>query len=314
MRQIQRVLRWNRAGGPQGPGSRLCPGVAFLLLLLLSGFFSPLWAFEIRDVSISKGFFNPTLGQKIELSFSLGRPGSVTVLVLDRDGFLVRTLAKDKPAKSGKQSLIWDGRGEKGEIVPDEAYSFKVDLSDKKGETQTYFPANNSAQEFSVKASYYDRRGGILAYKLPKPSRVHIQAGVARIDPETKEPKGPVLKTVVNREPRAGGSVVEAYDGMDESGTIRVSELPNFVMAIAATALPESSVITVGNRRVRFLDHASKRGGRSLFSFSVSDHHHHQGLAALEDSSPALRLTPRNASWLPSERLWRIQEKRLRLA
>ncbi len=290
-------------------------GVALALLLLSA---SPSRAAEtsgIGSVSISRQFFNPTLGQKAEISFSVGSSGSLTLLVLDRDGYVVRKLVSEKPVQKGKHSFAWDGRDDDaGDVVPDEAYSFKIGLASKNGKVQTYFPANSPAEQFSVKATYYDRRGATLAYKLPKPSRVHIQAGVARIDPERKEPKGPVLKTVVNREPRVGGSVIETWNGLDESGTIRVSDLPNFAMAIAATPLPENSVITVGNHSVRFLDQAAERAGQSLFTYSVKDHHHHRGLSALEDVAPALRLKPRNAIWSSTERLWTPQGESLKLS
>ncbi len=192
----------------------------------------------------------------MRISFSIGASGSLTFQILDRDGFLTRKLVSETPVRKGKLSFEWNGRDDRGETVPDEAYSVKIDLTTGR-KVNTYFPANAVGEELAVQPTYYDRRGAILAYKLPKASRVHIQAGTARIDPKTKEARGPVLKTIVNREPRVGGSIVESWAGMDEGGTIRVSDLPNFVIAIAASALPENSVIAVGNRTARFLDRAA---------------------------------------------------------
>ncbi len=175
-------------------------------------------AAEISDVSLSRPFFNPSLGQKIGLSFTLDRTGFLTLLILDRDGFLVRKLVAAKPVEKGPLSFDWDGQDDAGEVVPDEAYSLKIDLSSG-GQTGSYFPGNSLAEDLQVQTNYYDRRGAIFSYKLPRAARVHIQAGIARIDPKTKVADGPVLKTLVNREPRPAGAVVENWNGFDEGGT-----------------------------------------------------------------------------------------------
>src|SRR5437016_2580152 len=53
----------------------------------------------ISDVSISAPFFNPSLGQKMTVLFDLGQPGTLTVQILDRDGYPVRKLISDKPVE-----------------------------------------------------------------------------------------------------------------------------------------------------------------------------------------------------------------------
>jgi hypothetical protein len=109
------------------------------------------------------------------------------------------------------------------------------------------------------------------------------------------------------------GRISEQWNGLDESGSIFVPDLPSFVVAIAATPLPECSILTYGNRAMRFLDYAPSRRGVSLFSLRDGAHGHHAGLSALDDVSPPLVIRPLNAQWSASERLWLLSEPTLRL-
>jgi hypothetical protein len=250
-----------------------------------------------------KSFFNPSTGEHFGLTLNVPERGKLTVLVLDRDGYSVRVLSADKTVTQGSTLLTWDGRDDAGVVVPDEAYSFKVDLV---GGThpQSYFPASMPTLPVSVPVRYYDRFSGILSYVLPTASRVHIQAGTAIIDAKG-QPDGPVLKTVADRQPRSAGAVIEQWDGMDESKTIRVADLPHFAISILATPLPENSVITVGNRRATFVAYASERRGASLLPAGLHSSAHHAGLQAIDDTTPPLQVTMKNGVWSDREKAWR---------
>jgi hypothetical protein len=155
----------------------------------------------------------------------------------------------------------------------------------------------------AIDARSYGRRTATLSYSLLRASRVHIQAGTAAINPKTKKLVGPVMKTLVNREPRVSGTIAEHWNGYDESGTIFIPDLADFVVAIAATPLPEGSIITFGNRQRRFVDTLTTRQGASLFT----DHQrreHHAGLPTADDVSPALTIEPVNAVWSAADRAW----------
>jgi len=147
---------------------------------------------------------------------------------------------------------------------------------------------------------------------LPAASRVHIQAASAVADPKTQAIDGVVLRTIANREPRVAGSVVEHWDGFDESGTIFVPELPNFVLAIAAEPLVENAIIVKGNRQLSFLQYAANRTGKTLLTKpSPVSHHHHAGLTALDDVSPQLQMKLARGVWSPTSRSWGIEKNRL---
>jgi hypothetical protein len=284
----------------------------YLSVLALTGFSGKAEASAIEGVKLSRPFFNPNVGQTVRIDFRLRRDGLLTVQLLDRDGFIVRHLARAAVAKNGPASFTWDGRDDHETVVPDEAYSLKIDLVVGR-DHETYFPGNAPGEEVKVTANYYDRRSGVLSYRLDRPTRVHIQAGLAGMNAKTGKREGPVLKTIANREPRPAGAVVENWNGFDESGSFHVPSLPNFAVAVAATALPENAILTTGNRKEQFLVRAKRRTGRSLFTFSVEDHHHHQGLSTLDDVAPKLRVRPLNAVWSRSERKWTTKAKALKV-
>jgi hypothetical protein len=265
----------------------------------------------IREVKVSRAFFNPSLQQTVAISFRIIRPGSLDLRILDRDGFVVRTLARDHFATPGAISFSWDGCDDGGIVLPDEAYSLKIDLTSKTG-SESYFPASSPARDVKAELGYYDRRTAVLSYRLSAASRVHIQAGLARTDEKTGERTGPVLKTIVNREPRPAGADIETWNGLDETGSYFVPDLPGFVMAIAASSLPENSIITVGNTSQEFVEWALDRKGDSLLKSTTVNQSHHKGLAVFDDLSPSLALQPSNARKTQKGNVWTVDGESLR--
>jgi hypothetical protein len=188
---------------------------------------------------------------------------------MDRDGYCVATLSSEKPATAGDLSFVWNGKTQDGSIAPDEAYSILIQLT-AGSKTEYYFPANKILPEEKVELGYYDRKRAVISYRLPKACRVHLQAGVAVVDPASKRVEGPVMATVVNRAPRASGWIAEYWNGFaDSDSRIYLPDLPNFKLAIAAAALPENSIVLVGNRKQTFLEYAAVRKGKSFLTYKV---------------------------------------------
>ena len=264
------------------------------------------------SVSVDRRQMNAGLGDTASLTVTLRRAGTLDVLVVDRDGFPVRQLARKSAAPAAASRFTWDGRSGDGRVVPDEAYSFRVEWQSG-NDRQLYFPANAPTHMSSVDTHGYFAQTATLSYTLAVPSRVHIQTGVAVKNARTGEMEGPVMKTVVNRAPRAAGRIAEQWNGLDESGALFIPALPNFVVAVAVTPLPENSVITVGNRERTFAEAAVTRGGKSLFTFSVPSREHHMGLAVLDDLSPGLRIEPVNATWSARDGVWVTKDATLKL-
>ena len=113
-----------------------------------------------------------------------------------------------------------------------------------------------------------------------------MQAGTVQTDSKRGKATGPVLKTIVNREPRPTGPVIETWLGLDESGSFYVPDLRGFSVSVAATSLPENALISVGNTSETFLERAARRSGDPLIPQPDGGHAHHRGLTALDDVAP----------------------------
>jgi hypothetical protein len=285
-----------------------------LLLLTCCLLVSPLVAEgtrEIATVSLKRETFNPKAGETVDLAVTFRKPGRASVSVVDRDGFVVRTIAVARPVQ-GSCSFAWDGRDDAGRIVSDEAYSFRIEWLDGKSR-ELWFPADRPSTPVSIPPRYFDRRSGTVAYTLPRASRVHIQAGTAVFDAQGKAIDGPVMKTIVNREPRSGGMIAEHWNGFDDRGGVFVADLEGFAIAIAAAPLADGTVIAFGNRERTFVAEVAKRHGVSLFSHRHAASEHHGGLSTLDDVSPSLRVEPMNATWSATERAWIVRGDAVRL-
>jgi hypothetical protein len=239
----------------------------------------------LRTVSVSPTFFNPSLGQQETIRVQVAHAGRLSVLILDRDRFVIRHLG-ERSVTASEAVFAWDGKDDIEATVPDEAYSIKIVWSDSGRRQEIYDPSAHFTPVLEEPASpAFSSRAGVLSYTLSRPSRVHVQAGQAKRNAKTGEVEGPILKTIVDREPRVAGSVIEQWNGMDESGTVSIPGLPDFSVSI-----------TVGNRRQAFRSYA--RSHRPPDAVQASAHApvvavpHHSGLNALEDWSPRVELTP----------------------
>lgn len=68
----------------------------------------------------------PARGSGAALSFDLSSPASVTVEVRNIAGRLVRRLAEGQLTGSGRQTILWDGRGETGAVAAPGVYLCRV--------------------------------------------------------------------------------------------------------------------------------------------------------------------------------------------
>lgn len=247
-------------------------------------------ATALTGIRISAPFMNPTIGQRVEIRFEAPFAGSASVTLLDRDGFRIRSIVKT--VSKGPASIVWDGRDDAGRIVPNEAYTPRIEVRSKTGKRATYDPSEGfEPSMLGVDVPTYSPQTASLSYFLTRPSRVHVQAGQLGKDPVTGQMNGSVLRTIVDRQPRVAGTIVEHWAGFDASGRVPVSQLPSFVVGVLATTLPENSIITVGNEKTSFLAYALERRGAAAKPRTLPTPErrtHHEGLNALEDVSPEI--------------------------
>jgi hypothetical protein len=202
---------------------------------------------HIGGVAISRAAFNPSLGEKLSLTYELTKPDKVTVLVFDADGGLARTLLNSVGQTVGIHEVIWDGRDEEGKVVPDEVYMFTVTTV----AGAVYDPSTFSGGVVGDVTEAQFSQTGIVTYELPAPSRVLIRLGIHN---------GPMLKTLVDWKPRAAGRVTDYWDGYDEDHLLRMRDGKEFSSLITYVTLPDNSVITYGNNNETYRDYKLGRG------------------------------------------------------
>src|SRR5687767_214480 len=115
---------------------------------------------DIREVSISPSFFNPTLGQTARITFRVATRGTANVTILDRDRHVVRTLAP-VAVTPGTISVEWDGRDDTAAIVPDEAWNVRIELGGAVYDPSLHFAAVMEDPQPRI----YSRTDGVLSYR-----------------------------------------------------------------------------------------------------------------------------------------------------
>lgn len=193
----------------------------------------------ISGVTVSTNSFSPKNEQAVEISYTLSGPAKVSLKIFDFDDCLVRTLCLEKPVEARKQDESWDGKDEKGGIVPDEAYYFTIEAEDPDGDKYLYDPTTSWKMEVcELKASRYRYSEEEYTYEVPEMARVLIRLGIH---------KGPMLKTLVDWEPRLAGENIEYWNGMDESNLFEVWNNNKFTSRISYKGFPENTIISWGN-------------------------------------------------------------------
>ncbi len=202
---------------------------------------------SLFDVKISAASFNPSVGDTVKLTYQLSRSATVTIKVFDPDQELIRVLADGVTRDGGTNQEAWDGKDDRGVLVPNEAYFFTIVAEESSSRQQVvYDPITFSGgEQFDLGQATFGREEGTLSYKLSQPSRVLVRIGIA---------KSALLKTLVDWEPRVAGEITEYWNGKDEDNLVEVWN-KNFSTVITYFTLPETSVITVGNSETSYRDY-----------------------------------------------------------
>ena len=244
----------------------------------------------LSDVSTSNASFNPEKGEKLNIHFRLSKKAKIEVTVYDPDFATVRTLDLGGFLETGQHTSVWDGKDLDGNVVPDEAYFFVVTAKDEKGNEQIYDPTALSGGEgHDLTEVTVDPDSKVITYRLPVMARVLIRLGVQ---------DGPLLKTLVDWQPRVAGEITEYWNGRDQDNLIDLLNHPRFKMLITYFTLPENSVITYGNRAVDYRGYKKSLGVKrpvkartARTEVLVSPHYQ---LPRTVDYSPTLKLSLSN--------------------
>jgi len=151
----------------------------WVLSVLLSASFAQLAIASIDFRKYGSDEFSPARGERFEIPYRVsGGPQQVEVSIFTSDGDLVRVLTESNPEKSGDGTLVWDGKDEDGDLVPDEAYVPVLTAVGKDGRKTTRDPRSDSGGELVDDVGVEITPSKDISYHLPSPSRVLIRAGI----------------------------------------------------------------------------------------------------------------------------------------
>ncbi len=80
-------------------------------------------------VAADQSAFSPNADgtqEEVAAFYTLSEPATVTALVRNSAGLVVRTLVPQKPEADGQHAILWDGRDDSGQAVPDGLYQVVV--------------------------------------------------------------------------------------------------------------------------------------------------------------------------------------------
>ena len=201
----------------------------------------------ITGVQLDRYTFDPARGQTIGLSYAAAKPARIKIEVFDPDGGLIRTFEEVDVEQTGPGSVTWDGRDDHGKVVPDEAYTFVITITDG----SVYDPTTFSGGEVGDLTDVRFGASGTVSYKLPAPSRVLIRLGIRN---------GPMYRTLVDWKPRPAGNVNEYWDGFDRDGLVKLQGQEDFSALVTYATLPEATVIAYGNKDETYREYKLGRG------------------------------------------------------
>lgn len=67
------------------------------------------------------------------INYLIPKDGKVTLKLYDSNNNLVRTLLNNTPQTSGTNTVVWDGKDDSGNILPNGTYTYKLDAVDNQG-------------------------------------------------------------------------------------------------------------------------------------------------------------------------------------
>lgn len=177
---------------------------------------------------------NSSGGGTVSYTVRTDAPGKLTLELLTADGDVVRRLTRASAA-AGEHVLVWDGKDERGQPLPDEAYCARA-LLEADGKKQVDDPCARSGGEMlsGMNPSYAST--GEITYLLEHPARVLIRVGYRQ---------GAMMRSLAVWRPRQAGTNVQRWNGFDEAGTIDLRN-DRLSLVLVAFRLPDFTVITTG--------------------------------------------------------------------
>jgi hypothetical protein len=212
----------------------------------------------IIDFKLSASSFNPSAGDSAAITYRLVKNEPVSLSIVDQDGFAIRTILSNavRPQNTPCREM-WDGKDDKGVIVPNEAYYPVISV---KQETLNPLLCNGGIEIKGTDIHYIPEQQ-VISYSLEKPSRILVRAGIW---------KGAMLKMLVDLEPRLNGNVTEPWNGKDNDNLQYLYSLDKPIsLPVYGYTLPQPSVIAYGNSKITYIAYRLKNDPKPEKNYSL---------------------------------------------
>ncbi|NWH05404.1 FlgD immunoglobulin-like domain containing protein [Desulfobacter latus] len=282
----------------------LIPVVFFVFCL--TGVAVPASALNLSNVNVVPRKLTP--GETVGISFFISQRADVTIQIFTPDFDVVRHLTRNESRPGGVNTFKWDGRDDNGKQVPNEAYLVGIEAETSGGETVVYDPTTVSGGEYcDLHIQDVRQTDNIysIAYSVSSPSRVDLKAGVRN---------GPMLKTLIDWQPKTAGVYTLSWNALDDTGRINVMDLTGAHLMLDGFALPENAIIVEGSSQ-NYLEYRKTlpRPEDSLLSYQSARQaileRQNQGISAQSLVQRALNTAPRFTVYLNTDDTTGLAEK-----
>ena len=190
----------------------------------------------IDAVGVEPKTVDAASARRVTFRYTLTQPASVSIDLVDEDGRVLDRLSGGQQA-AGPRRITWDGRVD-GRPAPNGAYRYVI-IAEGDGRRAVYDPsAMTGGEELLARDFHFDPKTGILEFVLPKAGYARLRAGIEGF---------PHLRTLMDWTPMEAGRHTRAWDGLDASGLVRLSEHPKLSIKLTAFALPDNAVIVANS-------------------------------------------------------------------
>lgn len=230
---------------------------------------SPIFGTRVTKV------FSPALGGA-EISFRLRKADTVRVSLVDGAGDVVRTLV-DRHYGTGRVTVVWDGRDDDRNVLPEGAYKPRVHLSGARRTIELPNPIRVDTagpeilrSDVSPLAFSPDGDGRadriIVRYRLDEPGRMLLYVSAKRRVRTRFARKEDALRWygIVDGKPLRAGSYPFMLRAIDPAGNLGAPVFGS--LRIRYVEVPEKAIRTVAGTRFRIQVDADARTVRWRFA------------------------------------------------
>lgn len=227
-------------------------------------------AVAILNVSHDKRMISPGKHEQVTIRFELTQPAVVRMDIFDSRDLLIKTIGSRNMLMEGEHALSWDGHDELGRVVPSEIYRYTLSAY-VEGEKRAEYDISDltGGEKIIIDNIKWNPDKKHIEYLLPKAVRVNLRIGIKN--------NGPMLRTLVNWEPRMPGFVKEEWDGFDQSRLVDLSHHKDILVTANAYSLSDNAIfVDAGKSGSRFIDEISwgreKRNKKTKKKFVMRDY------------------------------------------